>query len=162
MDLKFDTHIKIQKPIEDVFDAVYLPENLSAYFANGGASAPLVEGTTVTWTFADRPDKRPSFPVEVEKVITNRLIRFKWEANDGDFDSKTGSVPDFVGYDNTVEIHFDSLSPEETLVTIHEGGWHNTNTGLKASYRNCMGWSQMLCSLKAYLEYGINLRKGAY
>jgi hypothetical protein len=25
-----------------------------------------------------------------------------------------------------------------------------------------MGWSQMLSALKAYVEYGINLRKGAY
>jgi hypothetical protein len=25
-----------------------------------------------------------------------------------------------------------------------------------------MGWSQMLSAMKAYVEYGINLRKGAY
>jgi hypothetical protein len=27
---------------------------------------------------------------------------------------------------------------------------------------NCMGWSQMVSALKAYVEYGIDLRKGAY
>ena len=32
----------------------------------------------------------------------------------------------------------------------------------KASYDNCYGWTQMLCALKAYLEYGINLRQGMF
>ena len=32
--------------------------------------------------------------------------------------------------------------------------------GLKASYDNCGGWMHMSCCLKAYLEYGINLRAG--
>ena len=27
---------------------------------------------------------------------------------------------------------------------------------------NCYGWSQMVSALKAYTEYNINLRKGAY
>ena len=45
---------------------------------------------------------------------------------------------------------------------IEEGGWRETPTGLKASYGNCMGWSQMLCALKAWIEHGINLRDGMY
>lgn len=28
------------------------------------------------------------------------------------------------------------------------------------SYGNCMGWSQMLDAMKAWLEHGINLREG--
>jgi len=34
--------------------------------------------------------------------------------------------------------------------------------GLELSYGNCQGWAQMQCCLKGFLEYGINLRKGAY
>ena len=49
-----------------------------------------------------------------------------------------------------------------TLVTIAEGGWRETETALKASYGNCMGWSQMLCAMKAWIEHGINLREGMY
>ncbi|ALO24786.1 hypothetical protein LEP1GSC137_2235 [Leptospira borgpetersenii str. Noumea 25] len=30
------------------------------------------------------------------------------------------------------------------------------------SYMNCQGWMNMSCCLKAYLEYGINLRKGFF
>jgi len=47
-------------------------------------------------------------------------------------------------------------------VTITEEGWHETEGGLRASYGNCQGWMQMLCAMKAYLEYGINLREGMF
>jgi hypothetical protein len=47
-------------------------------------------------------------------------------------------------------------------VKISESGWNENQDELNRSYSNCMGWSQMLSALKAYVEYGINLRKGAY
>ncbi len=49
-----------------------------------------------------------------------------------------------------------------TLVEIAEEGWRETEAGLKASYGNCMGWSQMLAALKMWDEHGINLREGMY
>jgi uncharacterized protein YndB with AHSA1/START domain len=49
-----------------------------------------------------------------------------------------------------------------TKVSISESGWPETETGRKASYGNCMGWSQMLAALKCWVEHGINLREGAY
>ena len=70
MDLNFQVQTKIQKPVEEVFDAVYNPSKLSGYFTTGQASAPLVEGTTVQWAFADNPgDEKNKFPVEVQKVV---------------------------------------------------------------------------------------------
>ena len=65
MELRFQVYGKIAKPVAEVFDAVYNPSKLSGYFTTGGASAPLVEGSTVTWDFADFPG---AFPVEVRKV----------------------------------------------------------------------------------------------
>ncbi len=47
-------------------------------------------------------------------------------------------------------------------MTIAEASWKETPAGLKASYGNCMGWSQMLSAMKAFVEYDINLRAGAY
>jgi uncharacterized protein YndB with AHSA1/START domain len=150
MDLKFQVQTKIQKPVEEVFDAVHSPDKLSGYFTTGGASAPLNEGTTVQWTFADTPGAEIGpFPVEVKKVIPNELIVFEWEATGG-------------GYNTRVEMNFEKTGPEETLVKISESGWKDTQKDLDGSYGNCMGWSQMLSALKAYVEYGINLRKGAY
>jgi uncharacterized protein YndB with AHSA1/START domain len=149
MELKFQVQTKIQKPVEEVFDAVHKPDKLSGYFTNGGASAPLIEGTIVEWTFADTPgEKIGPFPVKVKKVIPNELIVFEWEGA--------------KGRDTRVEMNFEKTGPEETLVKISETGWKETQEELDRSYGNCMGWSQMVSALKAYTEYGINLRKGAY
>lgn len=151
MELKFEVHAKIQKPLAEVFDAVYNPAKLSAYFTTGGASAPMNEGTTVMWSFSDVPQKygasEQSFPVRVTKVEHARLIAFEWAASDGDYDTK-------------VQIVFKALGPSETLVSVSESGWKDTPAGLTSSYDNCGGWMQMLCCLKGFAEYGINLRKG--
>ena len=149
MELKFKVQTKIQKPIAEVFDAVQNPDKLSGYFTNGGASGPLVEGTTVEWAFEDTPgEKIGPFPVKVKQVVPNELIVFEWEGSPGQA--------------NRVEMNFEETAPNETLVKISESGWKETQEDLNRSYSNCMGWSQMLSALKAYKEYGINLRKGAY
>ena len=147
MDLRFQVQTKIQKPVNEVFDAVYNPKKLSGYFTTGGASAPLDEGKTVTWEFADYPG---AFPVHVKQVVPNKLIVLEWQA--------AGSEKE--PYNTRVEMRFESLDPNNTLVSISEGGWKETEEGLKSSYDNCGGWMQMSCCLKAFLEYGINLRKG--
>ena len=150
MELKFQVQTKIQKPIDQVFDAVYDPKKLSGYFTNGGASAPLDKGTTVEWTFADTPGAEIGpFPVYVKEVVKNKSIAFEWEASSG-------------GYHTRVDMTFEEADPGETLVKISESGWKDAEKELKDSYGNCMGWSQMLSALKAYTEYGIDLRKGAY
>ena len=77
MQLKFQVHTKIQKPIAEVFDAVYNPTKLSGYFTTGGASAPLDEGTTVIWRFADYPGEGE---VTVKKVVPNEQIILEWDA----------------------------------------------------------------------------------
>jgi uncharacterized protein YndB with AHSA1/START domain len=134
---------KIARPVAEVFDAVYNPSKLSGYFTTGGASAPLVEGSTVTWDFADFPG---AFPVQVRKVERDRLIELEWKANDGDYTTRT-------------RLEFEPLEGNATLVRISEGKWTETQQGLDASYGNCMGWTQMLCAMKLYVERGINLRE---
>ena len=149
MELKFEVQIKIQKPIAEVYDAVYNPEKLSGYFTNGGASAPLEGGTTVQWAFDDTPGQEKfEFPVEVDESEKDKRIVFRWQGTKEKM--------------NTVEINFESTGDSETLVKISERGWDSTPEDIARSYGNCMGWSQMLSALKAYTEYGINLRKGAY
>lgn len=150
MDLKFQIQTKIQKPVEEVFDAVYNPDKLSGYFTNGGASAPLEEGTTVQWAFADNPGQEPvPFPVKVVQVIPNRLIVLEWQGA--------------VDHDTRVEMNFESADDNRsTIVRISETGWRENQDDLDRSYMNCYGWSQMASALKAYTEYNINLRLGAY
>ncbi len=146
MELKFQVYAKIAKPVAEVFDAVYNPKKLSGYFTTGGASAPLDEGSTVTWDFADFPG---AFPVHVRKVEPGKLIVLEWKATDGD-------------YNTEVRMTFEALDAGSTIVRISESGWQETPKGLESSYGNCMGWSQMLCALKVYTEDGKNLRALMY
>lgn len=143
MDLKFQVYGKIKKPVSELFDAVYNPKKLSAYFTTGGASAPLDEGATVTWDFHDFPG---AFPVRVTQCVPDKKIAIEWKAQDGD-------------YNTAVEFTFTPLDAESSKIEIQESGWKQTPEGLKSSYGNCFGWTQFLCCLKAYLENGIRMRE---
>ena len=150
MDLTFKVSARIAKPVAEVFEAVADPGELSRYFTTGGAKGRLETGATVTWDFHDFPG---AFPVWVVDVVPEKRIVLQWEANDG---------ASSASYRTTVTMTFEPLDDGRTLVTISEEGWRETETGLKASYGNCQGWMQMLCALKAYKEYGINLRDGMF
>jgi uncharacterized protein YndB with AHSA1/START domain len=153
MELTFEVHVKIRRPIAEVFDAVYNPDKLKGYFTTGGASGPLVEGTTVKWAFADGPadsvEGRTPFPVRVTKVVPERLIELEWGAGE-------------QGAMTQVRMKFEPLGATETMVSIWESGWHETQAGLDLSYQNCGGWMQMASCLKGFVEYGINLRDGFF
>jgi uncharacterized protein YndB with AHSA1/START domain len=146
MTLGFRVSARIAKPVAEVFDAVVNPKKLSGYFTTiGGASAPLVPGTTVTWW--------NEVPVEVDEVVPPKRIVLRWDA----------SVPaEEAPYKTRIEMNFEPLDDGTTLVAIAEAGWREGEAGRRKSYLNCEGWSQMLCCMKAYLEYGINLRQGYY
>jgi len=147
MNLKFRVQAKIKKPIEEVFDAVYNPKKLSRYFTTGGASGPLDEGTEVMWDFHDYPG---AVSVYVKQTIKNQKIVFEWASA-----VESNRL--------TVEIDFEQLGDDMTLVTISEAGWINEDQpSLDESYSNCQGWTQMVCCLKVYLEYNKNLREFFY
>ena len=154
MDLTFKVSARIAKPVAEVFEAVANPTELSRYFTTGGANGRLETGATVTWDFHDFPG---AFPVRVVEVVPEKRIVLQWEAGDTDGADGSGS------YNTTVTMIFEPLDDgRRTLVSISEEGWRETEAGLKSSYNNCQGWMQMLCALKAYKEYGINLREGMF
>lgn len=73
MTSQFRVSARIAKPVTEVFDAIVDPKKLSSYFTTvGGASAPLVVGTTVIWW--------GKIPVEVDEVVTNERIVLRWDA----------------------------------------------------------------------------------
>lgn len=157
MDLKFTVSGRIAKPVGEVFEAVVDPSKLSRYFTTGGAKGRLKTGATVSWDFHDYPG---AFPVEVVEVLENRRIVLRWQANEGV--PEAGEEVTSAGYMTEVTMTFEALEDGRTLVSISEIGWRETQTGLKGSYGNCMGWMQMLCALKAWLEHGVNLRDGMF
>jgi len=134
--------LSIGKPVNEVFEAVLNPV---PYFVNK-TSGPMKEGAEVIWEFAELAK---AFPVRVRKVVPNTLIQFEWPRGDGQ-------------EMNSVEFTFQPFSETVTTIFISESGWPDTDQWREASYRNCMGWMHMACSLKAYLEYGVNLRTGSF
>src|SRR5690606_41027679 len=121
MDLKFSVAGRIAKPVEEVFEAVADPAQLSRYVTTGGAEGRLETGAVVQWEFADHPGR---FPVTVVEVTPPSRIVFRWDADGGD------GPP----YQTEVIMTFEALDDGRTLVTISEQGWRETPGGLQSSY----------------------------
>ena len=90
----------------------------------------------LNWQFADYPGE---VPVRVTKMVRDRLIRFEWPGGETNAETR-------------VEIVFEALGEQSTLVTIRESGCKETQKDLDLSYGNCHGWTQMACCLKAFVE----------
>ncbi|KCZ83035.1 hypothetical protein HAD_15147 [Hyphomonas adhaerens MHS-3] len=146
---KFEVSSRIGRPVSEVFEAFVNPDILSRYFTTGGAKGRIEKGATVMWAFHEFPG---AFPVKVVEVEQDKRIVFKWgEGGDDSSDVET-----------TVTIRFEPTGDGRTIVSIAEEGWPATEQGFGKSYGNCMGWSQMLSAMKAWVEHGINLRDGMY
>lgn len=143
--LEIKTSLKIQKPVHDVFEAIVDPKKMSNYFISR-SSGRMEGGKTLTWKF---PEMDMEFPVVVNNVQTDKFISYDW--GNMEDDTKT-----------TVEIELKPMDEAETLVTITEKSRDNDEAGIKWLAGNTAGWANFLACLKAFLEYGINLRKGAF
>lgn len=159
MELKFRVAARIARPVEQVFEAVANPDQLSQYFTTGGAQGRLESGAVVSWDFHDFPG---AFPVHVTEVVPNERIVLEWDATEGETPNVEGGELTPVDYRTTVTMQFKALEDGRTLVEIAEEGWRETPGALQSSYGNCQGWSQMLCALKVWIEHGINLRADMY
>lgn len=140
MRLTVKASIQIQKPIKEVFEAVTDPIHLTKYFISE-SSGKIESGKELIWQFSDFPGE---IPVKVTEVILHKNISFVWDKG------------------TTVNILFESQPDESTLVKITEGEKELNEKNLKWFSENTFGWTNFLDCLKAYLEYGINLRKGAF
>ncbi|MEQ8954615.1 MAG: SRPBCC domain-containing protein [Gammaproteobacteria bacterium] len=144
----FTIRTRILKPVAEVFKAVVSGDILTKYFSHR-TSGDLVEGSRVVWFWEGYGEH----PVTVQKVETDRLVVFVWDSEEW---HKTGSEENFAV---TVTMEFEALDDGNTMLSISESGWDTASAaGLKGSYENCGGWQHMTSCLKAYLEYGIDLR----
>jgi uncharacterized protein YndB with AHSA1/START domain len=142
--LQIQTALQILKPVPDVFTAIVDPAKMSNYFISEG-SGPMEEGKTVTWKF---PEFDEAFPVRVGKVEQDKYVSYCWDSTDGT--------------ELLVEITLTPKGDNATVVTITEKEMNNDEAGINWLMGNTAGWANFLACLKAYLEYGINLRKGAF
>jgi uncharacterized protein YndB with AHSA1/START domain len=145
MDAPFQVQLKIRKPAAEVCDAVVDANKITGYFL-GEASGPLVAGATVMWKF---PEFDFRFEVVVRAVLKDERIVFDWPAAGSD-----------GAYNTTVTMTFVPLDAGNTMVQVSEAGWRGGEAALPFSHGNAGGWMFFISALKAYLEYGINLRAG--
>ncbi|SIT29751.1 Uncharacterized conserved protein YndB, AHSA1/START domain [Filimonas lacunae] len=141
--LEIKTGIQVQKPVTAVFEAIVDPAQMSHYFISK-SSGRIEAGKTLTWNF---PEFEAGFPVRIEQVEQDKYVSFYWDVNNKPM---------------LVEI---TLTPEEndsTVVTVTEKSQGNDEAGIQWLKSNTEGWAYFLACMKAYLEYGINLRKGAF
>ena len=146
--LSFTVSGHIGRPPADVYEAVADPEQLSQYFTTGGARGRLEPAADVSWNFADFPGR---FPVTVVEADPPRRLVIRWEGR-ASTEAETTTTFEFEPVDGGAR----------TLVTITESSWQATEEGATNAFGNCSGWTGMLAALKAWLEYGINLRDGFY
>ncbi len=142
-DLEIKAALQIQKPADEVFEAIVDPARMSNYFISK-SSGRMEEGKTLTWKF---PEFDPEFSVRVGQTEKSKYISFYW---------------DIEGKEFLVEMTLASQPDNSTLVTVTEKGGKNDEAGIEWLKGNTAGWANFLACLKAWLEYGINLRKGAF
>jgi uncharacterized protein YndB with AHSA1/START domain len=142
--LSIKTNIQIQKPIATVFDAIVDPAKMSNYFISN-STGRMEENKKLIWHF---PEFTVDVPVRVGKIEKDKYISYTWDGEGG--------------RELFVEITLASKGINDTLVTITEKNMEQDEVGLKWLKSNTEGWANFLACLKAYLEYGINLRKGAF
>jgi uncharacterized protein YndB with AHSA1/START domain len=141
MDFDVNVRERIAKPVSEVFAAFVDPKKMSNYFISG-ASGPMKAGTTVVWEFADVGSK---VSIDVLEVEDNRRIIYESSS---------------IGPRTRTTIQFAADGPDVTVVTITEASFPLTEEGVKRALGQNAGWTYTLCALKAYLQFGINLRTG--
>ncbi len=143
--LSISTKIQVAKSREDVFQTIADRKKLNKFFISE-ASSDFEAGKQITWKFPEF--KFVEFSIEVLKVEYPEIIILTWEGAENHI--------------TTVTFELTEIEKYQTLVSVVEEGMQNDAEGIAWLGRNSEGWANFLACLKAYLEYGINLRKGAF
>lgn len=140
--LEIKAKIQISKTTDIVYRGIVNPDQMSNYFIERGSGA-LETGKTVKWKW---PEFEGEYDIRVKETQPNSFVSFLWDNGDRE---------------TLVEIELES-SGDATIVSVVEKSMPLDEQGLKWLGGNSEGWANFLASLKAWLEYGINLRKGAF
>jgi len=140
MKLTSRASIQIQKPIAYVYEGIVNPDFMTKYFISE-SNGHLETGVDLLWSF---PEFDGKYPITKVKVEERKSISFVW-------DSET-----------VVHIVLRSQPNNSTVVEVTEGSKVNNVQNLEWLISNTGGWANFLACMKAYLEHGIQLRKGAY
>lgn len=140
MNLKSEASLQIQKPIGQVYQAIIDPEHMTKYFISE-SNRIMQTGVDLLWKFPEFDDR---FPITEVEVKVNESVSFVWDP------------------ETRVQITLQTFDENSTIVIVTEGEKPVSDDNLKWLTSNTGGWSNFLACLKAYLEYGIQLMRGAY
>ncbi|MBP0612372.1 SRPBCC domain-containing protein [Chryseobacterium sp. cx-311] len=132
--------LQIQKQHEEVFEAIVNPEHMTQYFISE-SSGRMETGKDIVWKFPEFNDK---YPVTQVDVSSHDSVSFVWDQ------------------ETVVRISLEKQADNSTVVRITEGEKVLNDENLKWTIGNTEGWANFLACLKAYLEYGVQLRTGAF
>lgn len=142
--LEIKAAMQIGKSSAEVFEAIINPAHMTQYFISESTGI-MEEGKDLIWKW---PEFEFKAPIRIGKIEKNRLVTYYWFMDELELEVAIKLEP----------LHDDTA----TLVSITEKSHPHNEEGLKWLSGNSFGWSNFLACLKAYLEYGINLRKGAF
>ncbi|WP_423410143.1 SRPBCC domain-containing protein [Heyndrickxia sp. MSNUG] len=131
----------ISRDCDDVFEAIYNPAQMRHYFISSG-SGKLEAGKEVIWRWEDVGAELAIKVLQADKE--RKTIEFHWDAS---------------GSETKVQIILEQAG-KKTVVKIHETGWESNEEGIQRYGQQIQGWVDMVTCMKAYLEFGINLRAG--
>jgi len=139
--IKTIVQMGILKPAHEVFEAIIDPDKMNKYFIST-STGRMESGKALTWTWEDFD---AAHEVKVQNVEKDKLVSFTWEGSGGEC---------------LVVITIEPKGENHTLVKITESDWPANFQGATKCMGQVEGWTNFLCCLKAYLEYGVNLRVG--
>jgi uncharacterized protein YndB with AHSA1/START domain len=132
--------LQVQKPVSDVFEAIVDPDKMTKFFISE-STGRMDSGKELHWKFPEFSDEFRIWNIVAEK---DRLISFVWDK------------------ETIIKIQLEAQADGSTVVQVTEDGKDFNESNLKWLIGNTEGWANFLACMKAYLEYGVQLRQGAF
>ena len=139
--IKAKVQLGILQSASEIFEAVVNPDIMTRYFISG-STGRMESGKTLTWTWTDYEGEHE---IKVGKIEKDKVVSFEWSGS---------------GVNCVVVITLEPKGNDKTLVMITESEWPADYKGANQCMGQVEGWTHFLMCMKAYLEYGIDLRIG--
>lgn len=139
--IKAKVQMRILRSASEIFEAIVNPELMTRYFISG-STGKMESGKTLMWTWTDYEGEHE---IKVGKIEKDKVVSFEWSGS---------------GVNCVVVITLEPKESDKTLVMITESEWPADYKGANQCMGQVEGWTHFLMCMKAYLEYGIDLRIG--
>ena len=144
-ELSIKAALQVGKTPEEVFEAIVDPAIMSNYFISE-STGRMEAGKQLVWRF---PEFDMNVPIRVGEIVKPSYISYYWGSSE-------------PGVELLVEFAIAPYGNGHSVVTVTEKSMDNNEAGINWLKGNTEGWANFLACLKAWLEYGVHLRRGAF